>query len=92
MLAATRLQVPGLIALPWYMTAREGTRDHMDGTSLLTPGEACKILRISRTTLATMERTGRLKPVDIGQPGARKRLLRYRFRDLLNLIGGQADD
>jgi hypothetical protein len=61
----------------------------MDGsTSLLTPTEACEILRISRATLAVMERTGRLAPVDIGHPNSHKRLLRYRRADLDNLISG----
>jgi hypothetical protein len=63
----------------------------MDGQTLLKPGEAAELLRISRNTLTGLERTGRLTPVDIASPGARKRLLRYRYRDLLKLIG-LADD
>ena len=59
----------------------------MDSSTLLKPGEAAEMLRISRTTLANMEQTGRLTPVDIGRPGSRKRLLRYRLRDLLSLTG-----
>ena len=75
-----------------YDGPEKGQRDHMDGsTTLLKPGEAAELLRISRTTLAAMEQAGRLTPVDIARPGARKRLLRYRHRDLLKLIG-LADD
>jgi len=60
---------------------------HMDGQTLLKPGEAAELLRVSRNHLASLERAGQLTPVNIGRPDAGKRLLRYRYRDLLKLIG-----
>jgi len=61
-----------------------------DHPALLRPSEAARMLAISRTTLAVMERTGRLVPVDIGDPDGRKRLLRYRRTDV-NQLAGVAD-
>lgn len=58
-----------------------------DHPALLRPSEAARMLAISRTTLAVMERTGRLVPVDIGNPDGGKRLLRYRLRDVCQLVG-----
>ena len=53
--------------------------------ALLRPSETARMLAISRDTLAVLERTGRLVPVDIGT--GRKRLLRYRARDVVQLAG-----
>ena len=58
-----------------------------DHPALLKPSETARMLAISRTTLAVMERTGRLVPVDIGNPEGSKRLLRYRRSDVNQLVG-----
>jgi hypothetical protein len=58
-----------------------------DHPALLKPSEAARMLSISRATLAVMERTGRLVPVDIGNPDGRRRLLRYRRTDVNQLVG-----
>jgi hypothetical protein len=62
-----------------------------DHPALLKPSDAARMLNISRATLAVMERTGRLLPVDIGNPDGRKRLLRYRRTDVNQLVG-MSDD
>jgi hypothetical protein len=79
------------ITAPWCETIRsDGPREEPtleDGPVLLKPADAARMLSISRSTLAVMERTGRLVPVDIGNPDGGKRLLRYRRSDVNQLVG-----
>lgn len=62
-----------------------------DQPALLKPSDTARMLAISRATLAVLERTGRLVPVDLGRPDGAKRLLRYRLRDVAQ-FAGLADD
>ena len=58
-------------------------------TLLLTVKEAARQLRVSPTTLWMMEGDGRLKPVDLSKPGAKRRTLRYSVESLREFARGQ---
>jgi|HubBroStandDraft_6_1064221.scaffolds.fasta_scaffold1527509_2 predicted site-specific integrase-resolvase len=56
---------------------------------LMTVKQTCWALGVTRNTLYRWRCAGHLVPVNIGPPGAKRPVVRYKREDILKIQGGQ---